>query len=305
MKTLKQFVFFLHFFMPVVKLAPPNQQSVTFYDYGLATLEDTVFKQEYEDTIFKKDEDQPQDAVKTKENNGIIISHENELQVQRDEEAPEVSPTKDADLPTCLLCACLSGSVYCEETTIESVPVLPKETGYLYARFNKIKKIKTSDFAEIPTLRRIDFTGNNIEEIEDGAFAKLILLEELSLAENRLLKLPVLPPKLTTFNANQNRIKSRGIKANVFKKLTNLSFLYLAHNALESVPLNLPESLRVLHLQYNNITSISDDTFCKNNKTRYVRNRMDEIRMEGNPVILGKYPNAFICLKMLPIGSWF
>lgn len=52
--------------MPVVKLAPPNQQSVTFYDYGLATPEDTVFKQEYEDTIFKEDEDQPQDAVKNK-----------------------------------------------------------------------------------------------------------------------------------------------------------------------------------------------------------------------------------------------
>lgn len=67
------------------------------------------------------------------------------------------------------------------------------------------------------TLRRIDFSGNRIEEIEDGAFSKLLLLEELSLAENRLVKLPVLPPKLTTFNANQNRIKSRGIKANAFK----------------------------------------------------------------------------------------
>lgn len=52
--------------MPVVKLAPTNQQSVTFYDYGLTTLGDTVFKQEYEDTIFKEDEDQAQDAVKNK-----------------------------------------------------------------------------------------------------------------------------------------------------------------------------------------------------------------------------------------------
>ncbi|XP_048343989.1 mimecan [Sphaerodactylus townsendi] len=305
MKTQQQLALFLCFLMPVVKLAPPNQQSVTFYDYGLATLEDAVFKQEYEDTVFKENEDKPQDAVNDKENNGMIIFHENELQVQRDEEVSNASPTKDTDLPTCLLCVCLSGSVYCEETDIESVPILPKETGYLYARFNKIKKVKTSDFDEISSLRRIDFTGNRIDEIEDSAFAKLALLEELSLAENRLLKLPVLPSKLTIFNANQNRIKSRGIKANAFKKLTNLSYLYLANNALESVPLNLPESLRVLHLQNNNITSISDDTFCKNNNTRYVRNRMDEIRMEGNPVILGKYPNAFMCLKMLPIGSWF
>lgn len=70
-------------------------------------------------------------------------------------------------------------------------------------------------------MRRIDFSGNRIEEIEDGAFSKLLLLEELSLAENRLVKLPVLPPKLTTFNANQNRIKSRGIKANAFKVRKN------------------------------------------------------------------------------------
>lgn len=52
-------------------------------------------------------------------------------------------------MPTCLLCVCLIGSVYCEETDIESIPLLPKETGYLYARFNKIKKVKVSDFAEI------------------------------------------------------------------------------------------------------------------------------------------------------------
>lgn len=30
-----------------------------------------------------------------------------------------------------------------------TVPTLPKETAYLYARFNKIKKISTKDFADI------------------------------------------------------------------------------------------------------------------------------------------------------------
>lgn len=67
------------------------------------------------------------------------------------------------------------------------------------------------------TLRRIDLTGNMIQDIEDGAFSKLLLLEELSLAENFIKKLPVLPPKLTSLNANQNKITSRGIKANTFK----------------------------------------------------------------------------------------
>ncbi len=67
------------------------------------------------------------------------------------------------------------------------------------------------------TLRRIDLTGNLISEIEDGAFSKLTLLEELSLAENRLVKLPMLPAKLTNFNANHNLLKTRGVKANAFK----------------------------------------------------------------------------------------
>lgn len=55
------------------------------------------------------------------------------------------------DLPTCLLCVCLTGSVYCEEVSpdMTSVPTLPKETAYLYARYNMIKKITAKDFADI------------------------------------------------------------------------------------------------------------------------------------------------------------
>ncbi|KAM6468187.1 mimecan [Liasis olivaceus] len=298
MKISQKFYLFC-FFMPLVKLAPPNQQhSALFHE---------IFQQGYEDALLQEDyEDNPQDGVKNKEGNTFIVFNENKVQMQRDDAKRAEGATNYTELATCLLCVCLTGSVYCEETDIETIPALPKETGYLYARFNKIKKVKVSDFAEIPTLRRIDLTGNAIQDIEDGAFAKLLLLEELSLADNRLAKLPVLPPKLTSLNVNNNKIKNRGIKANAFKKLTKLSYLYLAQNALESVPLNLPESLRILHLQFNNITSITDETFCKgNNQTRYVRQRMDEIRMEGNPVILGKYPNAFICLKTLPVGQYF
>ncbi|KYO46407.1 mimecan [Alligator mississippiensis] len=274
-------VFFIVLTLAVLRqITPPIQQeSFNFYDY---------------DTDFIK---------------GKMVQQDDEMKFKdvrkNDESIPDVPPTKDTNLPTCLLCVCLSGSVYCEETDIESVPPLPKETAYLYARFNKIKKVVVSDFADIPTLKRIDFTGNMIEVIEDGTFSKLLLLEELSLAENKLVKLPVLPPKLITFNANHNRIKSRGIKANAFKKLTNLSHLYLGHNALDSVPLNLPESLCILHLQFNNITTIKDDTFCKSNNTRYVHPHMEEIRMEGNPIILGKHPNAFSCLRTLPTGAYY
>lgn len=184
-----------------------------------------------------------------------------------------------------------------------SVPALPKETAYLYARFNKIQKISTKDFADILTLKRIDLSGNLISEIEDGAFSKLSLLEELSLSENRLVKLPMLPAKLTTFNANFNQLKTKGVKANAFKKLTKLSNLYLSNNQLEAVP-QIPESVRILHLQNNNISEVRLDTFCRSNDTFYLRPKLSEIRLDGNPVLLSKNPDTFTCLSVLPVGRY-
>ncbi|XP_041747762.1 osteoglycin, paralog a isoform X1 [Coregonus clupeaformis] len=209
------------------------------------------------------------------------------------------------ELPTCLLCVCLTGSVYCEEVVPEmsAVPTLPKETAYLYARYNKINKITNKDFAEIVTLKRIDLTGNLISEIEDGAFSKLTLLEELNLAENQLVKLPMLPSKLTTFNANHNQLKTKGVKAKAFKKLEKLINLFLGDNALEAVPV-IPESVRIVHLQNNNITDISSDTFCKGNNTYYIRPNLKEVRLDGNPVLLSKHPDSFTCLKSLPVGQY-
>ncbi|XP_068578242.1 osteoglycin, paralog a [Cebidichthys violaceus] len=210
-----------------------------------------------------------------------------------------------SDLPTCLLCVCLTGSVYCEEVSpdMTSVPTLPKETAYLYARFNKIKKISTKDFDGIVTLKRIDLTGNMISEIEDGAFSKLTLLEELNLAENKLVKLPMLPAKLKSFNANYNLLKTKGVKANTFKKMTKLGNLYLADNQLEAVP-QIPDGVRILHLQNNNITDVNVNTFCRANDTYYLRPSLSEVRMDGNPVVLSKYPDSFTCMKVLPVGRY-
>ncbi|XP_068585876.1 mimecan-like isoform X2 [Cebidichthys violaceus] len=207
------------------------------------------------------------------------------------------------ELPTCLLCVCLSGSVYCEEVTpqMSAVPALPKETSYLYARFNKIRKIRKQDFADTATMKRIDLTGNLIAEIEDGAFSRLPHLEELTLAENRLTKLPVLPGGLVSFNANFNWLKTQGVKGSAFSKLTRLTYLYLGNNELAVVP-QLPESLHVVHLHNNKISTITDETFCRGNASHYIRTNMDEVRLDGNPVELSEHPNSFICLQSLPIG---
>ncbi|XP_077132111.1 mimecan [Ranitomeya variabilis] len=279
--------------LPFVQSAPPLRQEA---------LDDYDADEIFEGMLFKQHFEQRKKETASEEPNGLTVS---KRRARRDTDQSVTDATDAKDLPTCLACVCLSGSVYCEETDIEEVPPLPKETAYLYARFNQIKKITAKDFSDFPTLKRIDLTGNLIEEIDEKAFEKLVNLELLSLAENKLTRIPALPAKLTSFNVNENMIKSKAIKANAFKKLTNLAYLYLANNQLDSVPANLPESLRVIHLQFNNIESITDDTFCKANDTRYLRPRLDEIRMDGNPVILGKYPNSFTCLRVLPHGSYF
>ncbi|XP_029477415.1 osteoglycin, paralog b [Oncorhynchus nerka] len=219
--------------------------------------------------------------------------------------SPAAAPKDEGELPTCLLCVCLTGSVYCEEVSPEmtAVPSLPKETAYLYARYNKITKITNKDFADIATLRRIDLTGNLISEIEDGAFSKLALLEELNLSENKLAKLPMLPAKLISFNANYNQLKTKGIKSTAFKKLTKMAYLYLGNNELEAIP-QLPESLHIVHLYNNKITTLSDETFCQGNNTQYIRANMEEVRLDGNPLMLAKHPNSFVCLRALPIGLY-
>lgn len=56
--------------------------------------------------------------------------------------------------------------------------------------------------------------------------------------------------------------------------------------------------------QNNRIATVTDETFCKGNTSYYIRSNMDEVRLDGNPLMLSKHPNSFICLQNLPIG-WY
>ena len=52
-------------------------------------------------------------------------------------------------MPTCLLCVCISGSVYCDDAELDQIPPLPKDTTHFYARFNSIKRLQTKDFVHL------------------------------------------------------------------------------------------------------------------------------------------------------------
>uniref|UniRef100_A0A3B4DFB4 Epiphycan n=1 Tax=Pygocentrus nattereri TaxID=42514 RepID=A0A3B4DFB4_PYGNA len=214
-----------------------------------------------------------------------------------------MGPDTQGGMPTCLLCTCLGGSVYCDDVKLLHVPPLPKDTTHFYARYNKIAKINKSDFANMNKLKRIDLTNNAITKIDDGALFGLPALEELIIRENKVAQLPALPPTMTLVDASHNKLGSTGIQNEAFKDMTGLLYLYLTDNNIGHIPLPLPDSLRSLHLQNNNIQMIHEDTFCHLNDLNYIRRALEDVRLDGNPINLSRTPQAYVCLPRIPVGA--
>ncbi|KAM4883338.1 epiphycan [Thomomys bottae] len=214
-----------------------------------------------------------------------------------------LGPHTNEDFPTCLLCTCISTTVYCDDHELDAIPPLPQNTAYFYSRFNRIKKINRNDFTSLNNLKRIDLTSNLISEIDEDAFRKLPQLRELVLRDNNIRQLPELPATLTFIDISNNRLGRKGIKHEAFKDMYDLHHLYLTDNNLDHIPLPLPENLRALHLQNNNILEMHEDTFCNTKNVTYIRRALEDIRLDGNPINLSKTPQAYMCLPRLPIGS--
>ncbi|XP_060034605.1 opticin [Erinaceus europaeus] len=221
---------------------------------------------------------------------------------------PSPNPTgtrpTETRLPTCLVCVCLASTVYCDDAELDSVPPLPQTTTYLYARFNRISHIRVEDFTGLTKLKRLDLSSNSISSIDDDALCQLHALQDLILPENQLAALPILPSGIRVLDVRMNQLQSSGIQAGAFQELEELQFLYLADNLLESIPGPLPLSLRVLYLQNNRIKAVHADAFCHPEEHRHTRQQLEDIRLDGNPVHLGLYPDAYFCLPRLPTGRF-
>ncbi|KAJ6659844.1 hypothetical protein lerEdw1_018299 [Lerista edwardsae] len=211
----------------------------------------------------------------------------------------------DQGLPTCLVCVCISTSVYCDDTDLEHIPPLPLETAYFYARFNRISQIRANDFIGLTKLKRIDLTSNFISTVDEDSFRLLPSLQELILPENKLASLPELPSSIVQLDARFNTIQSAGIRPEAFQDLKKLKFLHLSDNKLDHIPVPLPEGLRSLHLQNNNVQTMHEDTFCNSRDHSYIRRALEDIRLDGNPINLSLFPNAYFCLPRLPTGRFY
>ncbi|XP_053560670.1 LOW QUALITY PROTEIN: opticin [Bombina bombina] len=207
-------------------------------------------------------------------------------------------------LPTCLVCVCLGSSTYCDDTDCRRYLPLPKDTVYLYARFNKITHVRTKDFAGLDKLKYVDLSSNTLSQIDSDAFSNLPALQELILSKNELTVLPGMPLTLIKLDARQNQLKGYGFQTEDLKDLSKLKYLYLSDNKLDYIPVPLPLSLRSLHLQNNNVQIMNKETFCDSQDRTFIRRTLEDIRLDGNPIILSNFAESFFCLPRLPIGQY-
>ncbi|XP_060711340.1 leucine-rich repeat transmembrane protein FLRT1-like isoform X2 [Hemiscyllium ocellatum] len=71
-----------------------------------------------------------------------------------------------------------------------------------------------------------------------------------------------IPEDSTTLFLQNNQINNAGIPSQL-KYLLNIKVIYLYENALDEFPVNLPRSLKELHLQDNNIRAITHDALSR------------------------------------------
>lgn len=60
----------------------------------------------------------------------------------------------------------------------------------------------------------------------------------------------------------------------------------------------------VRSFQNNVIERVQRDAFCDPEAHRHTRRRLEDVRLDGNPVNLGLFPSAYFCLPRLPTGRF-
>ncbi|KFP81289.1 Opticin, partial [Acanthisitta chloris] len=206
------------------------------------------------------------------------------------------APIPVQGLPSCLLCLCIGTSVYCDDADLEHIPPLPPDTTYLYARFNRIDTVRAGDFSGLKKLKRIDLSSNSISRADVDAFRGLQSLQELLLPENRLTALPELPPGFYP----RAPAREPALPAPPGEMRWAQAYLALSSPPPRPHPSGSDSPLS----QNNNIQTMHEDTFCDSHDHGQIRRALEDIRLDGNPINLSLFPNAYFCLPRLPTGRF-
>ena len=60
--------------------------------------------------------------------------------------------------------------------------------------------------------------------------------------------------------------------------------------------------LSMCSFQNNMIETMQKDAFCDTEEHKHSRRRLEDIRLDGNPINLGFFPSAYVCQPRLPTG---
>ncbi|XP_004869284.1 podocan isoform X1 [Heterocephalus glaber] len=124
-----------------------------------------------------------------------------------------------------------------------------------------------------PALYKLHLKNNKLEKIPPGAFSELSNLRELYLQNNYLT--------------------DQGLDNETFWKLSSLEYLDLSSNNLSRVPVGLPRSLVLLHLEKNIIQRVDADVLTPIRSLEYLLLHSNQLRADGI------HPLAFQGLKRL------
>ncbi|XP_067171164.1 biglycan [Apteryx mantelli] len=181
-------------------------------------------------------------------------------------------------------CHCHLRVVQCSDLGLTEVPKdIPPDTTLLDLQNNRITELRPHDFRGLRHLYALVLVNNGLRRVHAGALAPLTRLEKLYLSHNRLAAIPApLPPGLLELRVHDNRIRAvprrafrglrhvnciemggnpldnSGFEPGAFAGL-KLNYLRISEARLTSVPKDLPETLRELHLDHNRIQTIERD----------------------------------------------
>lgn len=150
----------------------------------------------------------------------------------------------------------------------------------LIAQSLSLKELNPKDFKNMPRLKYLDLSNNQLSSIIPETFDKLPSLEHLNLRQNKL-KFFVKPkiPTLKVLSLNTNELEY--LNSITFSMLPELTELDLDNNQLQIIHKNFFEfnlKLKKVYLARNKLRSISPTVF-KN------LSELDEVDLTGNECI--------------------
>ncbi|KAI9543182.1 hypothetical protein NQZ68_014113 [Dissostichus eleginoides] len=221
--------------------------------------------------------------------------------------------------------------LYMDDNLLSSVPsALPASLESLRLSRNRISKIPPGVFIGLDKLNLLDLQANKLmdDAVTEVSLKGLNNLVQINLAKNQLNSMPIgLPPtttqlfldgnniekipagyfkglpKVAFLRLNYNKLGSSGVPRDVFN-VSSILDLQLSHNQLTEVPL-IPAGLEHLHLDHNNIKSVSGANICPvavetmEDSANESVPRLRYLRLDGNDIKPPIPRDVILCFRLL------